>query len=289
MRVFRDYEQAELDRQYDQRAWAPNAAEVIRRYSENSDTVRARLGEPQSCAYGNSDAETLDLYRCAEPNAPLGVFIHGGAWRLLGKRESAFPAEAFVNAGAHFAALDFALLPLVTLAEMASQVRGAIAWLYRNAGTLGADRERIYVCGHSSGAHLAALAAVTDWPAQYALPPGILKGAVCASGIYELRPVRLSARNDYVRLDDASEHALSPQRHAGRLGCDLIVACAEFDSDEFRRQAYEFAHAAGNRARLIEGKGLNHFEIAETLADPAALLGRAALTQMGLSADRRQA
>ena len=289
MKVFRDYEQAELDRQYDQRAWAPNAAEVIRRYSENSDAVRARLGEPQSYAYGNSDAETLDLYRCPEPNAPLNVFIHGGAWRLLGKRDSAFPAEVFVNAGAHFVALDFARLPMVTLAEMASQVRGALAWLYRNAETLSADRERIYVCGHSSGAHLAALAAVTDWPAQYRLPLDAVKGVLCASGIYELRPVRLSARNDYVRLDDASEHALSPQRHVARLGCDLVVACAEFDSDEFRRQAHEFAHAAGNRARLIEGKAINHFEIAETLADPAALLGRAALTQMGLSANRRQA
>jgi arylformamidase len=172
---------------------------------------------------------------------------------------------------------------------MASQVRGAIAWLYRNAATLGADRERIYLSGHSSGAHLAALAAVTDWPAQYDLPPDAVKGAVCASGIYELRPVRLSARNDYVRLDDAAEQALSPQRHIGQLGCELIVARAEFDSDEFRRQADEFARAAGGRARLIEGKGLNHFEIAETLADPAALLGRAALAQMGLPANRRQA
>ena len=284
--VFRHYQQADLDRQYDQRAWAPNAAEVIRRYSENSDKVRARLGEPRSCAYGSSDAETLDLYRCPMPNAPLSVFVHGGAWRLLGKRESAFPAEAFVNAGAHFVALDFALLPAVTLAEMASQVRGAVAWLYRNAGRFGADRERIYVCGHSSGAHLAALTTVTDWPAQYDLPPGIVKGAVCASGIYDLRPVRLSARNDYVRLDETAEKALSPQRHLAQLGCDLIVARAEFDSDEFRRQAHEFAQAAGDRARLIEGEGLNHFEIAETLADPGALLGRAALAQMGLSTDR---
>ncbi len=283
MTVFLHYTQADLDRQYDQRAWAPNAAEVIRRYGENSDKVRARLGEPRSFAYGGSEAETLDLYACAVPNAPLNVFIHGGAWRLLGKRESAFAAETFVNAGAHFVALDFALLPAVTLAEVAAQVRGAIAWLYRSAGMLGANAERIYLSGHSSGAHLAALAAVTDWPGQYGLPRNVVKGAACASGIYDLRPVRLSARNDYVRLDDAAEQALSPGRYLGQLGCDLVVAHAQFDSDEFRRQAREFADAAGCRARLIEARGLNHFEIAETFADPGAPLGRAALAQMGLS------
>ena len=247
--------------------------------------TRARLGEPRSHAYGDSATETLDLYPCALPNAPLHVFIHGGAWRLLGKRDSAFAAETFVQAGAHFAALDFGLLPNISLAEMAAQVRVAIAWLHRNAGTVGVDRERIFVSGHSSGAHLAALVAVTDWPGQYDLPAGTVKGVLCASGIYDLRPVRLSARNDYVRLTEESEQALSPRRHLDRLGCDLVVASAEFDSAEFRRQAREFAAAAN--VPLIEGKGMNHFEIIETLGDPDGVLGRAALAQMGLSTARR--
>jgi len=289
MTVFLHYDQAELDRQYDQRAWAPNAAEVIRRYAANSDRVRARLGEPQSCAYGPSASETLDLYRTSRPQAPLHVFIHGGAWRLLSKRESAFAAETFVQTGAHFAVLDFALLPTVSLSEMAAQVRGAIAWLYQNAETIGADRDRIFISGHSSGAHLAAVAAATDWSRQYGLPRDILKGAICASGIYDLRPVRLSARNDYVRLNEELEHALSPQRHVDWLGCDLVVAVGEFESNEFKRQARAFSLAAGSRARLIEGKGLNHFEVAETLASPDALLGRAALEQMELSSAPRSA
>jgi arylformamidase len=169
----------------------------------------------------------------------------------------------------------------VALAEMAAQVRGAIAWLHRNAAMIGADRDRIFVSGHSSGAHLAALVAVTDWPGQFDLPGDTVKGVLCASGIYDLRPVRLSARNSYVRLDDETERELSPQRHLNRLGCDLIVASAEFDSAEFWRQARAFSAAAG--VSLVEGKGMNHFEIVETLADPEGLLGRAALAQMGLS------
>ena len=282
MTVFLHYDQAQLDRQYDQRAWAANAIEIIGRYGESSDKVRARLSAPETHAYGPTPLETLDLYRADCALAPLHVFIHGGAWRLLSKRESAFPAEMFVRAGAHFAALDFAQIPIVTLADMASQVRRAIAWLHRHADAIGVDPQHIYISGHSSGAHLAALVTTTDWD-EFGAPQGIVKGAICASGIYDLKPVRLSARNDYLRLSQAMEQELSPQRQLDRIGCDLIVAFGEFDSDEFKRQARDFAAAAGRRATLIEEKGLNHFEVALSLADIDGLGGRAALWQMGLS------
>lgn len=194
-KVFRDYDQAELDRQYDQPAWAANAVAVINGYSIDSEIVRDRLGEPETHAYGESRAETLDLFRTQRDNAPIQVFVHGGAWRTLSKRDSAFAAEHFVRSGAHFAALDFAVLPFVSIDEMVTQVKSAIAWLYRNATALGADPERIFVSGHSSGAHLAAAAITGDWREEFDLPVEIVKGAVCCSGIYDLDPVRRSARN----------------------------------------------------------------------------------------------
>lgn len=282
--VFLDYDQAELDRQYDQRAWAPNAVEVIRRYTENSDRVRARLGEPDVFAYGPSAAENFDLYRCPKDNAPIHVFIHGGAWRLLGKRDSAFAAETFVRAGAHFIALDFALLPSVTLAEMVAQVRRGVAWIHQNAARFGGDPARLHISGHSSGGHLAGCVAVTDWQ-EFGLPHDVVKSAVLASGIYDLLPVRLSARNDYVKLDASTEQALSPIRHLRHFTGKAYVACGALESDEFRRQSRALAAALDPRqctAPLAEYAGLNHYEVADTLADPRGGLGRAALGLMGL-------
>ena len=61
-KIFLDYDQAALDRQYNQRAWVTNADELIRRYATRSDAVRARLGEPESIAYGAAPNETVDLY-----------------------------------------------------------------------------------------------------------------------------------------------------------------------------------------------------------------------------------
>lgn len=283
--VFLHYDQAALDRQFEQRVWAKNADELLERWRLASEEARARLGEPLVFAYGDTDRETLDLYRAATVNAPVLVFIHGGRWTRLSKRESAFAAEMFVKAGAHFAALDFALLPEVTLEVMVRQVRAAIAWLHRNAIRFGGNGDRLHLIGHSSGGHLAACAVVTDWTAL-GLPQTIVKSALCVSGIYDLRPVRLSARNAYMHLDDRLEYELSPVRHAARVGCPVVAAYAANDSDEFRRQSREFASAlASARAdcRLVEAPGLNHFEIAETLARPDGFLGRIALGQMGLS------
>ncbi len=284
-KAFLDYDQAELDRQYDQRAWAPNAIEVINRYAADSEAVRRRLGEPETHPYGEGRAATLDLFRAHRPHAPIHVFIHGGAWRTLGKRDSAFAAETFVRAGAHFVALGFELLPVATLDEMVQQVRSAIAWIYRNADRLGGDPGRIFVSGHSSGAHLAGTVVTTDWRAQFRLPPDVVKGALCISGTYDLEPVRRSARNAYVQLDAGMVDRLSPARHADNIACPVVVGTGEHESDELKRQARDFAALAEGRGvpvRLIEGAGLNHFEIINTLASPFGLLGRMALQQMGL-------
>jgi arylformamidase len=141
------------------------------------------------------------------------------------------------------------------------------------------------VSGHSSGAHLCAVAATTDWKTRFGLPPDVIKGALCCSGIYDLEPVRRSARNDYVQLDTALVEALSPIRYVANLRCPMAIAVAEHESDELKRQAREFSDAIerqGIPLEVIEGAGLNHFEIVTTLASPAGLLGRVALHQMGL-------
>jgi arylformamidase len=211
------------------------------------------------------------------------AFFHGGAWRALSKRESAFFAPAVVAAGAHFAAVDFGLAPAATLAEMVAQARRAVAWLYRNAARFGGDPSRLCVSGHSSGAHLAACVLTTDWARDFGLPADVVKAGVCVSGIYELLPVRLSSRNRYLGLDAALEQALSPLRHLDRLACPVVVGAGGLESDEFRRQSREFAAALQRAGRLeaqIVEPRLNHFETAETLADAGSRLGGALIAQL---------
>lgn len=288
--VFLHYTQEELDRAYDQTAWAPNREELLARYAAGSDAVRARLGEPLTVAYGPTPVEWLDVYRTSAANAPVAVFLHGGAWRRGSAKAYAFPAGTFVDAGAHYVTVEFDVVMNVGLDGMVDQVRRAVAWVYRNAAIFGGDPSRIHVMGHSSGAHLAGNVIVTDWRGEFGLPPDVVKGAVCVSGMYDLAAVRLSARSDYVKFDDRIEHGYSSQRHLQRLRCPVIVGYGERESPEFQRQSKEFAEAVrplGKLQSLLVGPSCNHFEVIETLAEREGLLGRAALAQMGLAARRR--
>jgi arylformamidase len=284
-KIFLDYEQAALDRAYDQAAWAPNMQEVLQRRAAASDAVRARLGPPRRAAYGPTSIEQLDVFATTRPNAPIMVFLHGGAWRGGEARAQAFAAELFLQAGAHLVLPDFATVMDVGLDGMVDQVRRAVAWVERHAADFGGDPGRMYVGGHSSGGHLAANVLVTDWAKDFGLPADLVKGGLCVSGMYDLKAVRLSARSSYVRFDDRIEHELSPQRHLDRLRAPVVVAYGERDSPEFQRQSREFAAAldrAGRLRALLVGQGLNHFEMPETLASTDGLLGRAALALMGL-------
>jgi arylformamidase len=285
--VWRDMDQAELDAAYDQGRYAPNQEQLKQRRLKTSAAAIRRLGPAQRFAYGTAPMEGLDVYTTRQPNAPIHVFIHGGAWRSGAAKEFAYPAEMFVNAGAHYVVIDFNAVHELggNLLPMADQVRRAVAWVYRNAEAFGGDRERLYVSGHSSGGHLAGVVLTTDWT-EFGLKPDIIKGGLCISGMYDLEPVRLSARSSYVNFTDEMEDALSSQRHLDRLHAPLIVAYGTLESPEFQRQARDFAaavQAAGKPVQLLVAEEFNHFEILETLANPYALLGRAVLEQMQLS------
>jgi arylformamidase len=286
--VWLDLDQAELDAAYDQSKYAPNQTIVQRRSAVNSEGVRARLGPPRRFAYGPTPIEGLDLYATTRANAPINIFIHGGAWRAGMAKDHAYAAELYVNAGAHYVVPDFinVLEAGGNLMPMADQVRRAVAWVHRNARSFGGDADRIYVSGHSSGAHLAGVLLVTDWRKDFNLPADLVKGGLCCSGLYDLKAVRLSARGNYIKFTDEMEQALSTQRHLDRLNTPVVLAYGTQETPEFQRQSRDFAaalKAAGKPVQLLVGEGYNHFEMPETLANPYGLLGRAVLAQMNLA------
>jgi arylformamidase len=273
--VWLDLDQKELDDAYDQSVYAPNQRQVTGRYATNSARTRAKLGAPRRYAYGPTAIEQLDVFTAKRPNAPINVFIHGGAWRGGRAENYAFPANLFLNAGAHYVVLDFSDVQDVggSLLVMADQVRRAVAWVYRNAHSFEGDAQRLYVSGFSSGAHLAGVVLTTDWQKELGLPANIVKGGLCCSGMYDLKPVRLSARSRYVKFTDEMEQALSSQRHLDKLNAPVVVAHGTLETPEFQRQAREFAAAvktAGKPVKLVVGEGYNHFEMCETLASPTA-------------------
>jgi arylformamidase len=284
--VWLDMDQEALDAAYDQQMYAPNRDQVGKRRVANSELTRAIIGDPTRMKYGPTEIEGLDLYATKAPSAPINIFVHGGAWRANRAADYSFLAEPFVNAGAHFIVLDFINVDEAggNLFPMVEQVRRAVAFVYRNAAKFGGDPNRIFLSSHSSGSHLSGCAVTHDWKKE-GLPLDIIKGAMLGSGMYDLKPVRLSKRSKYVRFTDEMEQALSAQRHIDKLHTPLILGYGTYETPEFQRQSRDFVaavRAAGKPVELLVGEGYNHFEMLETLGNPYGLLGRAVFAQMQL-------
>ena len=283
--VWLNMSQQELNDAYSQFIYAKNIGQVIDRWETHSELVRSRLGEPLKFKYGADPVESLDVYPTSQPNAPVNIFIHGGAWQQGTAESYGFPAELFVNAGVHYVVPDFSWIQDVgdSLYPLVDQLRRAIAWLYHNAEQFGGDSDRLFLSGHSSGGHLAGVMLTTDWENQAELPADVIKAGLCCSGMFDLKPVRLSHRGDYVAFTDKMEYDMSPLRHIDKIRAPLIVAYGSYETPEFKRQSIDFANAvahAGKPVELIVAENYNHFEVIETLANPNGILGMAVLRQM---------
>ena len=285
--VWLDMDQHELDEAYDQSVYAFNQPHIAARREERNEVVLKLLGKPDRVAYGTAEIEKVDSYKSRRANAPGLIYIHGGAWRSGRSAQSAYLAEPFVKAGAHFIAVEFDNVGETNgdIGVMVDQCRRAVAWVYRNAASFGGDRNALYLSGHSSGGHLAGCVVITEWEKQ-GLPRDLLKGAVLGSGMFDLKAPRLSARSRYVKFTDAIEEELSAQRHLDKVHMPLVLVHGTLETPDFQRQSRDFhaaVRAAGKPVDLIVAKGHNHFEIGESLGNPYGVMGRAAMEMMKLA------
>jgi arylformamidase len=267
-KVFLDYTQAELDQAYDQLFWAPQRDAIQAEIRKSCEAVRQTM-PPRSECYGESEMQVLDIYAPRNATkAPVLVFLHGGAWLRGSRHDLAYPAPTLTGRGAVYVAPDFDNVSAVPLPRMIEQCREAVDWAKRNAASFGGDPDRIYLAGHSSGAHLASCVLLGN---------ETIKGALLISGMYELYAPLLSARSKYVKITADELATASAMRHLGRINCPVAVAWSVGDSPEFRRQGRVFSEALlgmGRLASRAETFSANHFEEQRQLEQPDSELSR---------------
>lgn len=284
--VYRSWNQQELDQQYNNRAAAPDFAVQTARYRAMTDSAKQAFDCVENLSYGPAPEECLDLYGPRSTGAPVLVFVHGGAWQMLDKDDSGFPAHALVPAGAMVASLNFGHVPVASLDKMVDQVRRAVAWLWKNVADHGGDPHRIFLAGHSSGAHLVSQCLTADWPSDYACPADAIKGAMFVSGLGDLEPVRLSYRNALLHLQAQDVARLSLVKQQPTVRCPLIVAYADGDTAEFRRQTREVGNYWQDQGLPTHELAISdrcHYQIVLDLIDADSVLFRALARLMALA------
>ena len=276
--VWRHYDQAGLDRQYNSRGTVADVSIYLQVYAEQTRQTKLARACAENLQYGPGADDKLDIYPVAMPaspgpGSPVMVFLHGGDWRTLSKDEGGFAAQAFVAAGVMYVALDFSIAPATTLPAMGEQVRRALHWLYLNVAAHGGDPDRLHIAGHSSGANLVGQLLMTDWASVFNAPADLIKSAVLISGLGDLEPVRLSFRNQQLKLTPADVNQASLLRRKPGTHCPLLVLVGARETDDYRLQSRELAdfwRAQGNRAELFELDDRHHFDALLEWADPTS-------------------
>jgi arylformamidase len=282
--VFLGYDQEELNKAYDQSFWAPQMAQLEADDGTASAAVR-KTTPPVTKQYGPTNADLIDVFAPASGRAaPALVLLHGGAWTQNTKDDVSYAAPTFMGRGAAYLAPDFGSLKAARLPQMVESCRAAVAWTVRNCDSFGGDSSRVFLAGHSSGAHLAACVLTTDWTA-HGLPRDAIRGGFLMSGMYDLYPVLLSSRSSFLHITSEEIGEFSPIRHLDRITCPIAVVSADEDSPEFKRQSNVFAEVLEGMGRLASRTvafNANHFQEPERLADPDTEVSRAAFSLMGI-------
>lgn len=274
--IFRQYDRATLDREYDNAAKI--SAEDLKSYRTQWAAQSRHARETIPCdldlPYGPSAGERLDIFRAKLSSpAPVQIYIHGGYWFSNDKNDCSYVALGFVGAGFVNVVINYGLGPGVRIAEQARQCRTALRWVAENIHNYGGDPNHIYVTGHSAGGHLAAMLL-----SDPNLPAGRIKGITSLSGLYDLQPVRLSFVNEKLGLTEQEAAEVSPilyQPHDPTPR--LLLTIGDREGDEYIRQMNEFAAAWRRRMPHLVAAILpatDHFSMRAALNDATSDISR---------------
>jgi acetyl esterase/lipase len=240
--------------------------------------------------------QSLDLFlppRSGLGKPPLIAFVHGGFWRESddGYGIGRAVAQALVLHGVAVALVRYPLAQAHKFPAQAEDVARAFAYLHRVADRHGYDSRRMFLMGHSAGAHLAGLVALDGrYLHEAGAPENAVSGVIAVSGIYDLGATGPLARRagelvvPVFGKDPRVHRDASPLTHA-RRGPPFLVLSAGNDFDGFQIDARRFAarlRAAGTRdvQEIVMG-GLDHFAAFGTLGATRSLVRDLVLAFVG--------
>lgn len=270
--VFRQYSQAELEAQYDNRAKVSDFQAFAERFVERSAATRAaRPRASLDVRVGPDPAQLVDIFPADRRAGRIAVFIHGGYWKAFSRKEFSFVANGLAPHGITTVVVGYGLLPTVTMADAVRHCRQAIGWVQDHAARLGGDAGQIALCGHSAGAQLMAVAVAGD-----ALGP--VRGGCSLSGVHDLEPVRLTSLQQTLALTPADVVDFSPVRLPAPSQGTWSVLVGSEEGEEYLRQSADLVQAwrsgGHRRTRLEVLDRVDHFSIVTQLDDPDSLVTR---------------
>jgi len=243
--------------------------------SINSASTKQNLRGELNLSYGANNAKMDIFYPMTEDqdSTPVIVFIHGGYWQEGSKDIYSFISNSWTQAGCIAAVVGYNLAPEVSLDNMVTEIQHAVEFVAKKF-----PKSKLFLCGHSAGAHLCAMMSLTNWNNNLLVSQAI-HGMCLLSGVFDLVPLINTYINDAVSLDVSSASRNSPQRilqqSSPTIRCPTLVVVEEHGSPEFTRQSKEYVEnltTHGVQCSFIESPGVDHFNLIENMVNPEDFL-----------------
>ena len=249
--------------------------------TDYSETTRRRSHGELSIRYGEKKAK-MDIFypmimndnsatthKYKDSATPVLLFVHGGYWQAGSRKIYSFVSNAWTKAGYVAAIVGYTLAPEASLEQMVAEIQAAVKFVANRF-----PKSKLFLCGHSAGAHLCAMMMVADWSKDPSVPQAV-HGMFLISGVFDVVPCVNTFVNDAMELDEESAARLSPQRilmkTSPTFSCPVLVAVEEHGSPEFTRQSKEFVEilkSHGVPSSFLELPGVDHFDIIENMVNP---------------------
>lgn len=226
-------------------------------------------------AYGDNPRQTLDVYvphdTAGAALKPVVVFFYGGRWEAGARADYRFVAEALTAQGFVTVVPDYRVYPEVRFPDFVFDAAAAVRWTRDNAARFGGDTNRLFVMGHSAGAHIAAMLTLDD---QYLKHVGMrtreLRGMIGLAGPYDFLPL----------TDETLMKIFGPESERGRSqpinyvngeNPPMLLLAGNRDRvvnpGNTTRLAARIA-SAGGPVRVVEFPEYGHAEMVAKLAAP---------------------
>jgi len=247
MIIYKQYNQQELDLQYNNRFHVPDFENYLQRWENLSRQSEKKYKVIKDIAYGDSLRESLDIFPSPNPGSKTLVFIHGGYWQRLDKSLFHFIAGSFASYGITTVLINYPLAPAATMDRIVMSCCKAINWIHKNITQLNGDSNEIYIAGHSAGAHLATMLITNEGNQN---KQNFIKGICAISGLYNLVPIQLSNINDILKMDKEMAARNSPVLMTPVESCPLFLIVGTEETTEFKDQSSEFNEKWKTNPRL---------------------------------------
>jgi len=265
------------DDAYANGAYIEGAADYPAKWAQAALEFRQMMAARQQAdidiAYGDSERQTLDLFRPEDQPRGLVIFIHGGYWRAFDKSCWSHLANGAIQRGWAVALPSYDLAPTVSISEITRQMGAAIG---KAASMIGGP---VRLTGHSAGGHLVTRMICKDSPLASNLRTRIDR-VVSISGLHDLRPLLKTKMNDDFRMDEAEAVAESAALNQPIDNVELTCWVGADERPEFVRQSALLANiwtGFGLKTSVQQAAGHHHFNVIDGLADPQSALTRALL------------